>query len=151
MMRAVQGSTVLYPSDATSAAALVAAMADRPGIKYMRTTRGAYPVLYPAGEQFPVGGSKVLRETAQDQVTLVGAGVTLHNCLAAAAALGDQGLSARVVALYCVQPAHAAPLTAAARQTGRLVLVEDHHRERGLGQPALQTPPARAPPPTPMP
>jgi len=139
MMRAVHGSTVLYPSDATSAAALVAAMADRPGIKYMRTTRGAYPVLYPAGEQFPVGGSKVLRETAQDQVTLVGAGVTLHNCLAAADALGDEGISARVVDLYCVKPADAATLTAAARQTGRLVLVEDHHREGGLGEAVLET------------
>src|SRR6516162_9917955 len=84
MMRAVQGSTVLYPSDGTSAAALVATMADTDGIVYMRTTRGAYPVLYPAGDAFPVGGAKVLRATDADQVTLIGAGVTLHACLAAA-------------------------------------------------------------------
>jgi transketolase len=78
MMRAVHGSTVLYPSDGTSAAALVEAMADTPGISYMRTTRGAYPVLYPAGEAFPIGGVKVLRSGDHDDVTLVGAGVTLH-------------------------------------------------------------------------
>ena len=75
MLRAVHGSTVLYPSDATSAAALVLAMADLEGISYMRTTRGAYPVLYDAEETFPVGGSKVLRQSDADQVTLIGAGV----------------------------------------------------------------------------
>ena len=72
MMRAVQGSTVLYPSDATSAAALVQAMADRDGVVYMRTTRGAYPVLYESGEAFAVGSAKVLRATDADQVTLIG-------------------------------------------------------------------------------
>ena len=84
MMRAVHGSTVLYPADGTSTAALVAAMADTPGISYMRTTRGSYPGLYADGEEFPVGGSKVLRSGPDDQVTLVGAGVTLHECLRAA-------------------------------------------------------------------
>ncbi len=139
MMRAVHGSTVLYPCDATSTAALVAAMADRPGVKYLRTTRGAYPVLYPAGEQFPIGGSKVLRATAADQVTLIGAGVTLHNCLAAAEALRDEGIPARVIDLYSIKPADAATLAAAARETGRLVLVEDHHPEGGLGEAVLET------------
>ncbi|MGA8370199.1 MAG: transketolase, partial [Acidimicrobiales bacterium] len=104
MMRAVHGSTVLYPSDATSAAALVAAMADRPGVVYLRSTRGAYPVLYPSGEQFAVGGSKVLRSSADDRVTLVGAGVTLHHCLAAADALNDEGVPARVIDLYSLKP-----------------------------------------------
>ena len=91
MMRAVHGSTVLYPSDATSTAALVAAMADQSGVVYLRTTRGAYPVLYPSGEEFAVGGSKVLRSSPDDQVTLIGAGVTLHHCLAAADALQGRG------------------------------------------------------------
>ncbi len=139
MMRAVHGSTVLYPSDATSTCALVAAMADRPGVKYMRTTRGAYPVLYAPGEQFPVGGSKVLTGTAEDQVTLIGAGVTLHNCIAAAKTLSDEGIPARVIDLYSIKPADAATLTAAARETGRLVLVEDHHPEGGLGEAVLET------------
>jgi len=134
MLRAVQGSTILYPSDATSTAALVQAMADLAGIAYMRTTRGAYPVLYEATESFPVGGSKVLRESGDDQVTLIGAGVTLHACLAAADQLRDEGVSARVIDLYSVKPVDTATLAAAAAATGgRLVLVEDHHPEGGLG------------------
>ena len=138
MLRAVQGSTVLYPCDATSAAALVLAMADLEGISYMRTTRGAYPVLYDAGETFPVGGSKVLRQTDDDQVTLIGAGVTLHQCLAAADTLAADGINARVIDLYSVKPADTARLTAAAAATGgRLVVAEDHHPEGGLGSAVL--------------
>ena len=138
MLRAVHGSTVLYPSDATSTAALVQAMADLTGIAYMRTTRGAYPVLYDAGESFPVGGSKVLRSADDDQVALIGAGVTLHGCLAAADQLKEEGISARVIDLYSVKPIDTATLTAAAAATrGRLVLVEDHHPEGGLGSAVL--------------
>ncbi len=134
MMRAVHGSTVLYPSDATSAAALVAAMADLDGISYMRTTRGAYPVLYDAGEQFPIGGAKVLRSSDHDQVTLIGAGVTLHECLAAAGQLQADGISARVIDLYSVKPIDTAALTAASAATGgRIVVAEDHHPEGGIG------------------
>ena len=137
MMRAVHGSTVLYPSDATCTAALVAAMADQPGVVYLRSTRGAYPVLYPSGEQFAIGGSKVLRSSPEDQVTLVGAGVTLHHCLAAADALNDEGVAARVIDLYSIKPIDTASLAAAAEETGRLVLVEDHHPEGGLGSAVL--------------
>jgi transketolase len=134
MLRAVHGSTVLYPCDATSAAALTKEMADREGISYMRTTRGAYPTLYDAAETFPVGGSKVLRSADDDQVTLIGAGVTLHECLAAADQLAGEGISARVIDLYSVKPIDIATLAAAAAATGdRLVLVEDHHPEGGLG------------------
>ncbi len=134
MLRAVHGSTVLYPSDATSAAALVQAMADLDGISYMRTTRGAYPVLYDAAETFPVGGAKVPRSADDDQVTLVGAGVTLHECLAAADQLAGEGISARVIDLYSVKPVDTATLAAAAAATGgRLVVAEDHHPEGGLG------------------
>ena len=134
MMRAVQDATVLYPSDATSAAALVQAMADRDGIVYMRTTRGAYPVLYDAGESFPVGGAKVLRASDSDQVTLIGAGVTLHACLAAADQLKADGISARVIDLYSVKPVDTETLAAAAAATGgRIVVAEDHHPEGGLG------------------
>jgi len=139
MMRAVHGSTVLYPSDGASAAALVAAMADRPGIKYMRTTRGAYPVLYSASEQFPIGGCKVLKESASDQVTLIGAGVTLHNCLTAAKLLSDDGIPARVIDLYCIKPIDAGTVADAALDTGRLVLAEDHHPEGGLGEAVLES------------
>lgn len=134
MMRAVQDSTVLYPSDATSAAALVRAMADRPGVVYLRTTRGAYPVLYETGESFPVGGSKVLRSAPSDAVTLIGAGVTLHACLAAADRLAGDGIDARVIDLYSVKPIDAETLEVAATATeGRIVVAEDHHPEGGIG------------------
>jgi transketolase len=134
MIRAVHGSTVLYPADGTSTAALVAVMAETPGISYLRTTRGAYPGLYANGESFPVGGSKMPRSGPADQVTLIGAGVTLHECLRAADLLAADGIAARVVDCYSVKPIDAAALTAAAEDTaGRIVVAEDHHPEGGLG------------------
>lgn len=137
MMRAIRGSTVLYPSDATSAAALTATMADLDGISYLRTTRGAYPVLYRSDETFPVGGSKTLRHSEHDQVTLIGAGVTLHECLTAAEHLAADGIQARVVDLYSIKPIDTATLARAARETGALVVVEDHHPEGGMGEAVL--------------
>src|SRR3984885_161378 len=135
MMRAVQGSTILYPSDATSTASLVQEMAERTGIVYMRTTRGSYPVLYPPDEAFPVGGAKVVRSGPDDQVTLIGAGVTLHNCLAAADQLGEDGVHARVVDLYSIKPIDTETLLASATATGgRLGVAEDHHPGGGLGR-----------------
>jgi transketolase len=137
-MRAVHGSTVLYPSDANSAAALTAAMADLTGVSYLRTTRGAYPVLYGADEAFPVGGSKVLRFSSDDRVLLAGAGVTVHTCLEAAERLAERGVPARVIDLYSVKPMDADGLAAAARAAGRrIVVVEDHYPEGGLGEAAL--------------
>ena len=134
MMRSVHGSTVLYPSDATSTAALVGAMAGNPGISYIRTTRGAYPVIYEAREEFAIGGSKVLRSHERDDVTLVGAGVTLHECLKAAELLEREGIWARVVDCYSVKPIDTATIVeAAAATSGRIVVAEDHHPEGGLG------------------
>ena len=139
MMRAVHGSTVLYPSDATSTAGLVREMAERTGVVYMRTTRGAYPVLYGPDEAFPIGGAKVVRSSPDDQVTLVGAGVTLHNCLAAADQLGRDGIAARVVDLYSVKPIDTETLvTAAAATRDRLVVVEDHYPAGGIGSAVLE-------------
>ncbi|MBL7487011.1 transketolase [Frankia sp. AgB1.9] len=133
-LRAVHGSTVLYPSDGPSTAKLVAAMADLPGISYLRTTRGAYPVLYGPDEQFAPGGSKVLRRSDSDVVTLIGAGVTLHESLAAADLLAADGISARVIDLYSVKPVDTATLAEAARATaGRLVVTEDHWPQGGVG------------------
>ena len=138
-LRAVHGSTVLYPSDATSAAVLVQEMAERSGIVYMRTTRGSYPVLYAPDEEFPVGGAKVPRSGPDDQVTLVGAGVTLHNCLAAADQLGSEGINARVVDVYSIKPIDAGTLVSAAEATGgRVVVVEDHYPEGGIGSAVLE-------------
>jgi transketolase len=134
MMRTVHGSTVIYPSDATSTAALVEAMTHNPGISYIRTTRGAYPVIYEARGEFAIGGSKVLRSSERDDVTLIGAGVTLHECLRAAELLGGEEIQARVVDCYSVKPIDAATLSeAAAATSGRIVVAEDHHPEGGLG------------------
>ncbi len=134
-LRTVNDSVVLYPSDATSTVALVAAMADAPGVAFMRTTRGAYPVLYGPDEPFHLGGSKVVRSGADDAVTLVGAGVTLHQCLAAADQLAGEGIAARVVDCYSVKPLDTATLAAAATATGgRVVVVEDHSPAGGLGE-----------------
>ena len=138
LMAATQGSTVLYPSDATSTAALVAAMADLHGVSYLRTTRGGYPVLYGPEEEFPVGGSKTLRRSAHDAVTLIGAGVTLHEALGAAEALAEEGVQASVIDAYSVKPIDAEGIRAAVAETGgRAVVAEDHHREGGLGAAVL--------------
>ena len=139
MMRAIHGSTVLYPCDPNQTARLTRAMADTPGIVFMRTTRGAYPTLYGAGETFKVGGSKVVRQSPKDRVVLIGAGVTLHQCLAAADALAAKKIPARVIDLYSVKPVDARTLREAARVTkGRLVVVEDHYPEGGLGAAVLE-------------
>jgi transketolase len=139
MMRAVHGSTVLYPSDATSTAQLVKAMADQHGISYIRTTRGAYPVLYEDGTKFPIGGSKLVRSDPTDRVVLIGAGVTLHNCLAAADELEAEGIKTRVIDLYSVKPVDKVTLQEAAALTrGRLVVVEDHYPEGGLGAAVME-------------
>jgi transketolase len=133
--RAVHGSTVLYPSDGNSTAKLVAQMADLEGIVFLRTTRGATPVLYGPDEDFPVGGSKVVRDG--DDVTIVGAGITLHEALKAADALAEEGVSARVIDLYSVKPVDTETLRAAAEATGAIVTVEDHWPEGGLGEAVL--------------
>lgn len=138
MMQAVHGSTVLYPGDATSTVALVAAMADTSGISYMRTTRGAYPVLYSADETFPIGGSKIIRSGDSDAVTLIGAGITLHEALAAADQLEAEGVSVRVIDCYSIKPIDDAAIAEAAEATGgKIIVVEDHHAEGGLGAAVL--------------
>ena len=132
----MHGSTVLYPSDANQTAKLVAAMADLDGISFIRTTRGATPVIYGADDEFPVGGAKVVRDG--DDVTLIGAGITLHEALKAADALAEEGVSARVVDLYSVKPVDADTLREAVEATGRrVVVVEDHWPEGGLGETVL--------------
>ena len=138
-LRAVHRSIVLYPADATATVALVAQMARTDGIAYLRTTRGAYAVIYSADEQFPIGGCKVHRASPDDRVTLIGAGVTLHECLVAAELLADAGISVRVIDLYSIKPLDRETLVAACEDTdGRLVIVEDHYREGGIGGAVLE-------------
>jgi len=136
--RALHGSTVLYPSDANQTAKLVAAMADLDGIVFLRTTRANTPVVYEAGEDFPVGGAKVVRSSDGDEVALIGAGITLHEAIKAADALAEAGLTARVIDLYSVKPVDVETLRAAAEATGgRFVVVEDHWPEGGLAEAVL--------------
>ncbi len=137
MMRAVHGSTVLYPCDGNSTARLVGAMADLPGISFIRTTREKTPVIYGGDEDFPVGGSKTLRSSDADRVTLVGAGITVHEALEAAGSLEADGIAARVVDCYTIKPIDAETLRAAAAETGLLVTIEDHWIEGGLGDAVL--------------
>lgn len=137
MMRAVYGSTVLYPSDATSTAALVATMNDLKGISFIRTTREASPVLYGPEETFPVGGSKTLRSGANDTATVIGAGITLHEALSAADTLKGEGVDIRVIDLYSVKPIDVETLKKAVAETGAIVVVEDHWHEGGLGEAVL--------------
>jgi transketolase len=137
MMRAVHGSTVLYPCDANQTAKLVAEMADREGIVFLRTTRAATPVVYGAGDEFPVGGSRVVRDG--DDLAIVGAGITLHEALKAADRLAAEGINARVIDLYSVKPVDAETLRAAAEATGgRVLTVEDHWSEGGIGDAVLE-------------
>lgn len=133
MFRSLYGSTVLYPCDANQTAKLVATMAGLEGIRYLRTSRGAHPVIYGPDEEFPVGGSKVLRSSDADRLTVVAAGVTLHEALKAADALAEDGIRIRVVDLYSVKPVDRQTLRLAAEETGCLLTVEDHHEEGGLG------------------
>jgi len=136
MFRALHGSTVLYPADGTATVQLVATMCDLPGISYMRTTREATPALYGADEEFPVGGSKTLR--SGDAATIVAAGVTVRESLAAADSLAADGIAVRVIDAYCVKPIDAATLRRALEQTGVIVVVEDHRVEGGLGDAVLE-------------
>ncbi len=137
-LRAVFGSTVLYPCDPNQTAALLPLLADLHGIVYLRTTREKLPVIYPPGEGFEIGGSRVVRQTDTDQVTLVGAGITLHESLAAAAVLAEEGIAARVIDCYSIKPIDAETLRAAARETRAIITVEDHWPEGGLGDAVLE-------------
>ncbi|WP_128382055.1 transketolase [Streptomyces cavernae] len=137
MFRSLHGSTVLHPCDANQTAHLVARMADGEGIRYLRTLRGETPVIYGPGEEFPVGGSKVLRTSDEDRLTVVAAGTTVHEALTAADLLADEGIQVRVIDLYSIKPVDRHTLRAAAEQTGCLLTVEDHHEEGGLGDAVL--------------
>ena len=138
-LRAIHGSTVLHPCDANQTARLVAAMAETDGISYLRTLRPATPVLYPPDEEFEIGGSRILRSSDEDEVAIVAAGITVHEALKAADALADEGIAARVIDLYSIKPLDAETLLAASEATnGRLVTVEDHWPEGGLGDAVLE-------------
>ena len=139
MMRAVYGSTVLYPSDANQTVQLVAQMAEHSGILYLRTTREKTPILYSPDEVFTIGGSKVVHQSDKDELTLVAAGITLHESLKAYEQLKSDGITVRVIDAYSVKPIDSETLFAAAEEAGnKIITVEDHWPEGGLGEAVLE-------------
>jgi transketolase len=136
--RTIHGSVVLHPCDGNQTAKLVAAMADVDGISYVRTLRPATRVLYDPDEDFAIGGSRVLLSSDEDDVAIVAAGITVFEALKAADSLAEDGIAARVIDLYSIKPLDAETLFAAAEATqGRLITVEDHWPEGGLGEAVL--------------
>jgi transketolase len=139
IFRAVLDSRVLYPCDAVSAERLTEIATTLSGIFYLRMSRPKTPVIYDNDEHFSLGGSKTLRSTDNDDVTIVAAGVTVHEALAAHSRLAEAGVAARVIDAYSVKPIDAATLAEAAQETGLLVVVEDHYLEGGLGEAVAST------------
>ena len=138
MFRAIPESVVLYPSDAVSAERLVAEAAAHEGIVYIRTSRPKTAILYDANESFPIGGCKVVKQSSEDKVTVVTAGVTLHETLKAHEILSAEGIAIRIIDLYCIKPIDTETLLAAASETNNtLITVEDHYPEGGLGDAVL--------------
>lgn len=134
MFRALFESVVLYPSDAVSTERLIEVAAGHHGMVYVRTSRMDTPILYSSKEKFKIGGSKTLRSSEKDVVTVIGAGVTLHEALKAYDELQKEGVNIRVVDLYSVKPLDQKMLEKAINETKALVTVEDHRKEGGIGQ-----------------
>ena len=138
MFRAIPEAVVLYPSDAVSAERLVSEAAAHEGIVYLRTSRPKTPILYDPDESFSIGGSKVIRQSNEDKVTVVAAGVTIHEALKAYETLQAEGIAIRVIDLYSIKPVDAEALKIAAAETNNtLITVEDHYPEGGLGDAVL--------------
>jgi transketolase len=147
-LRAVHGSAVLHPSDANQLAQLVAEMADRPGISYVRTLRGKTPVRTPPDEKIRIGGSRVVRASDSDEATIVACGITVEEAAKAAETLAAEGIATRVIDCYSIKPIDVDTLAAAARETSGFVTVEDHWPDGGLGDAvlaALAAQPSRGP------
>jgi transketolase len=134
MFRTILNSVVLYPSDAVATEKLVEEAARHKGIVYIRTTRKSTPIIYSTAEEFPIGGSKVLRKSDNDRVAVIAAGITLHESLSAYEELRKEGILIRVIDLYCIKPVDKTTIQQAARDTKAIVTVEDHFSEGGLGE-----------------
>jgi len=132
MFRTVQDCVVLYPSDAFSTAKLVEESAKHYGNVYIRTTREATELLYSNEDEFHIGGSKVLKSSDNDVVTVIGAGITLHEALEAYELLAEQGIKIRVIDLYSIKPIDTETLLKASNETNALIVVEDHYSEGGI-------------------
>jgi len=133
MFRSILGSAVLYPCDAVSTEKLVEASLNHKGIFYLRTTRGATPVIYDNEAEFHIGGCKLLRESNKDRVSVIGAGITVHEALKAFDILKQEEIFIRVVDLYSIKPIDREDFIKAIRGTKSLITVEDHFPEGGVG------------------
>lgn len=138
MMRALFGSTVLYPCDPNQAAHLINEMTELDGLSYIRTTREKLPVLYAPTETFSVGGSKTIKTSSSDKVAIVAAGITVHEALAAYELLSKEGIQVRVIDAYSVKPMDRKTIALAAKECGKIITVEDHWPEGGLGDAVLE-------------
>jgi transketolase len=139
MMRAVHGSTVLYPCDANQTAALVEQMVDLAGVSYIRTTREKTPILYGPGESFPVGAARLVKRGNHDRAAVIAAGVTVHEAVKAYDKLRAEGIEIRILDAYTIKPIDKATLAETAKAVnGKLVTVEDHWPEGGLGDAVLE-------------
>ena len=134
MFRTALNSVVLYPSDAISTEKLVEESARYNGMVYIRTTRMDTPIIYDKGEEFSIGGCKVLRKSNNDIITIVAAGITLHEALNACEELRKEGISIRVIDLYSIKPVDKTTLAEAAKETMAIITVEDYFAEGGLGE-----------------
>lgn len=134
MMRAIEGSTVLYPSDAVSAEHAVRLAAEHKGIVYIRTSRPKTPVIYSSDEKFEIGRAKVIRQSSDDKVTVVTSGVTLFEALAAYDQLKAEGIAIRVIDLFSIKPIDESTLRTSGSETNNLIItVEDHAAWGGIG------------------
>jgi transketolase len=134
MFRSVFGSVVLYPSDAVSTEKIVEEAAKHKGIVYIRTTRKDTPIIYKANEEFPIGGSKVLKQSDKDTITVAAAGISVHEALAAYEELRKEGILIRVIDLYSIKPLDTAALRKAGSITTAVIVVEDHYPEGGIAE-----------------
>nr|XP_033778203.1 transketolase-like protein 1 [Geotrypetes seraphini] len=135
MFRAIPTCTVFYPSDAVSAEYAVFLAANTKGICYIRTSRPETSVIYSLEEKFEIGQAKVVRQSDSDRVTVIGAGITLHEALAAADELAKQGTNICVIDPFTIKPLDTTTILSCARATGgRIITVEDHYREGGIGE-----------------
>jgi transketolase len=139
MFRAILNSVILYPSDAVSTEKLVEEAAKYHGLVYIRTTRQDTPILYTNNDEFHIGGSKVLRKSDHDRITVIASGIALHEAVAASEELQSKGISVRIIDLYSVKPIDTKTIMEAAHETGAIITVEDHFAEGGIGEAVRST------------
>lgn len=138
LFRSVLNSTIVYPADRISAIRLTAKLADQDGICYIRTTRADTKALYRIDDEFHIGGSKVLRRSKADEITIIAAGITLYEALKAHSILARKNIKTRIIDLYSIKPIDEATLREAAQQTKALIIVEDHYKDGGIGDAVRQ-------------